>query len=268
MLITPTPARMLMATVAAGRLLLTLFTVSILTSCGGSGVGVGPPSSAGPPSSGPPASPGPGGDPPASPPASPGAGGDPSSEGRYVGIVTIGSAHFFADAVLTSDGALRLYVGGQDAGSSSGALELSKPGSSMQFVGQVPPESQAGTGQVFGQHCTTPAAAPFCGEAAEASVNLTFNSHELRGEIEVAMAEGVETWSLELAKWSNYYEFPARGLSGQYRELLAEFERDGDVVISIDGAGKLFFQGASSGAPGMAARRRTSTARSMSTTSR
>jgi hypothetical protein len=57
---------------------------------------------------------------------------------------------------------------------------------------------------------------------------------------------------LELTPWNNYYVIPARLelLAGQYMEELAEFAFDGDVTISVDPAGQLFFQSARSGCIG------------------
>lgn len=228
------------ATHAVGRLLLGLFAALILTSCGGSGGGSGPVSGDGPPS----------GD-PSTPP-------DPTrgpTEGRFVGAVTMGGKSFFADALLTTDGEFRLYVGGSDSeglGAANALLELSKPGRSLQFVGEVTPSTTqiSGTGQVIGQDCAPPEVVAFCAAVAEASISLTVGAGELLGEIDVATPGGIEAWSVELGVWPNSSEMPPRNLAGQYGELLAEFERDGDVVITIDDAGKLFFQGASSGCTG------------------
>jgi hypothetical protein len=225
---------------AVGRLLLGLFAVLILTSCGGTGGGTEPVSEGDPPSGGPPAPP------------------DPTSgpaDGRFVGTVTMGGESFFADALLTGDGELRLYVGGPDTeglGALNALLQLSKPGRSLQFVGEVTRSTTqiSGTGQVIGQDCAPPEVVAFCAEVAEATIGLTVGVGELLGEIEVATPGGIEAWSVELGVWRNSSEMPARNLAGQYGELLAEFERDGDVVITIDDAGKLFFQGASSGCTG------------------
>jgi hypothetical protein len=228
--------QMPMAAGAAARVLIGLVAAWSLIGCGNGGSYS---ASEGDPSSG------------ASPPAPKPTSGQ-SLDGRYVGTVTIGAASFFGDALLTSDGALRLYVG--NAGLNSGALPRSKPGGSAQFVGEVRAAATgiSGTGRVFGQDCAPPDVVAFCSGTASASASLTLSSEELRGEIEVMTPGGPETWSLDLGAWRNYYDFPAgRGsLAGQFQEVLAEFERDGDVIINIDGAGRLFFQGASSGCTG------------------
>jgi hypothetical protein len=166
--------------------------------------------------------------------------------------VTIGSASLFGDALLTVDGSLRLYVGGPYE--STGALQLDKPDGSAQFVGEVSAQGQqvSGSGMVIGQRCVLPASDRFCDEPAPAEVRLTVRSGEARGEIEVSTAKGVETWTLNLQAWSNYYGLPARrdDLSGQFQEDLAEFAQDGDTILSIDDAGQLFFQSAGSGCTG------------------
>ena len=180
--------------------------------------------------------------------ASPGESGD----GRFVGTVTIGSTSLFGDALLTVDGSLRLYVGGPYE--STGALQLDKPDGSAQFVGEVSAQGQqvSGSGMVIGQRCALPASDRFCDEPAPAEVRLTVRSGEARGEIEVTTRKGVETWTLNLTAWSNYYGLPARrdDLSGQFQEDLAEFAQDGDTILSIDDAGQLFFQSAGSGCTG------------------
>ena len=162
-----------------------------------------------------------------------------SGDGRFVGTVTIGSTSLFGDALLTVDGSLRLYVGGPYE--STGALQLDKPDGSAQFVGEVSAQGQqvSGSGMVIGQGCVLPASDRFCDEPAPAEVRLTVRSGEARGEIEVTTAKGVETWTLNLKAWSNYYGLPARrdDLSGQFQEDLAEFAQDGDTILSIDDAG-------------------------------
>lgn len=166
--------------------------------------------------------------------------------------MTIGSTSLFGDALLTVDGSLRLYVGGPYE--STGALQLDKPDGSAQFVGEVSAQGRqvSGSGMVIGQRCASPASDRFCDEPAPAEVRLTVASDEARGEIEVTTRKGVETWTLNLRAWSNYYALPARreDISGQFQEDLAEFAQDGDTILSIDDAGQLFFQSAGSGCTG------------------
>ena len=58
-----------------------------------------------------------------------------SATGAIVGTVTIGDTDYFGDALLTEDGAIRLYVGGP--GTSSGAIQGRTLGGTAQFVGNV-----------------------------------------------------------------------------------------------------------------------------------
>ena len=178
----------------------------------------------------------------------------PGSHGRYVGIVTIGGVDYFADALLTVDGAVRLYVGGPD--SASGALQLTRPSTSAQLVGNVQMQGNEalGSGVIIGQGCAAAQRIRFCDETGSAELSLVVDSEALQGEIQVSTSAGDETWLLELAAWSNYYLLSAAPsyLAGQYREELAEFNVDADMIMSIDAAGVLFFQSAQSGCTGNA----------------
>ena len=58
-----------------------------------------------------------------------------SRHGRFVGKVTIGETAYFGDALLTVDGAIRLYVGGPYA--PSGVIQGRTPEGSAQVVGTV-----------------------------------------------------------------------------------------------------------------------------------
>src|SRR5580765_417616 len=49
----------------------------------------------------------------------------PYTHGRYIGTVKIGSTTYFGDALITVDGAVRLFVGAP--ASYDGALQMSKP---------------------------------------------------------------------------------------------------------------------------------------------
>ena len=191
---------------------------------------------------------------------------EPATHGRFVGTVYTPAGPLFADALLTEDGFLRLYVGDRYLGDprsansvSFGALQFSKPGGSAQFVGTVAAHDSgdgfaeiSGSGTVLGQGCAPPDIDRFCDESAPGEVRLSTGQSEARGELEVTTRDGTETWRLSLRAWSNYYELTARPehISGQYQEGLAEFEQDGDVILTIDEVGQLFFQGANSGCTG------------------
>jgi hypothetical protein len=173
--------------------------------------------------------------------------------GRFVGTVTIGGSTLFGDALLATDGALRLYVGGPY--SDSGALQITRPENSEQLIGTLKKSgSQAsGNGVVIGQQCAASVPSHYCGDAAPASFEFTGSaatdhSSRISGQIQVVTSAGAETWSLDLAQW------PVDALStpptGQYKELLAEFASAGDAVINVDAPGALFFQSAQSGCVG------------------
>jgi hypothetical protein len=165
--------------------------------------------------------------------------------GHYVGAVRIAEVTYFGDAVVTQDGALRLYVGGPyDDG---GELQVARPESSEQFVGtiQMRDGQWSGSGVIIGQECAINPANRFCAQSAQAefSADVGFVSGEaitahLQGKIQVVTSGGTETWSLDLGLWAD--EGPLG--SGQFKEVLAEFAGSSDVIVSLDGSGRLFFQ--------------------------
>ena len=179
--------------------------------------------------------------------------------GHFIGTVKIGDVEYYGDALLTSDGAIRLYVGGPYA--SDGTVQESRPDSSEQFVGnlQVSAGQAFGNGVVIGQECAAPHdRSDFCGESASGEIHIaqyaivTAAEIGIRGEIQVTANGASETWSLDLAPLSTDYELRARPeyVAGTYQEVLAEFALDGDTMISINLAGHLFFQSAHSGCIG------------------
>lgn len=180
---------------------------------------------------------------------------------RYVGTVTIGGVQYFGDAILTADGLIRLYVGGPY--DDDGLLPLTVPASSAQLVGTLHGEANqiSGDGLVFGQDCAASNPIRFCAEIGQANISIAvvpvdpFASifASLQGKILVTTSAGTETWSLDMGAFSNYYiDLPATkgGLASKYQEELADFALSGDTIISIDAAGVLFFQSASSGCTG------------------
>jgi hypothetical protein len=170
------------------------------------------------------------------------------SHGHYVGTVTIGGIDYFGDALVTVDGAIRLYVGGPY--SDTGVLQLTRPETSAQVVGNLRVQGNAasGTGIIIGERCAAVAPIRFCNDAASAEINVLINEEALRGEIQVNASAGEESWSLDLRDWSHWYLGSAdpQYLAGQYQEALAEFNVGADMIISIDPDGSLFFQSAPS----------------------
>jgi hypothetical protein len=173
------------------------------------------------------------------------------THGRFVGVATIDGTEHFADALLTSDGALRLYVGGPH--SNDGALEETRPTGSEQFVGTftVQGASASGSGILIGQQCAAGSAPnPYCGQNTPGEVQATFTSNGLQGQIQVHSATPA-TWTLDLGSWDNYYDLRADPFTGgQYTEQLAEFAVAGDTILSFDQDGSFFFQSAKSGCVG------------------
>ena len=181
----------------------------------------------------------------------------PHSHGRFIGTVKIANTMYFADALVTVDGAVRLFVG--DPGGDNGVLQFTQPKLSQQFVGTVTPAGTtiSGTGVVFGQYCAdiqTPG--PYCGSNTPAEIHLTIgpvptnpDTANLRGDAQVG-GTNATTWSVDLDYWPNYYRYPAGSLAGHYQEQIAEFAANGDTIITIDANGSLFFQSVRSGCVG------------------
>ena len=178
---------------------------------------------------------------------------DAEWSGHYVGSVTIAGVAYFGDAVVTRDGAIRLYVGGPSDG--SGVPQWGRPESSEQFVGtiQMHDGQWSGSGVIIGQQCAINPANPFCAQPtpAEFSANVSSVSGEaitarLQGKIQLVTSGGTETWSLNLRLWGDDGPLP----SGQFKEVNAEFASSSDVFVSLDGSGKLFFQSSGSGCVG------------------
>jgi hypothetical protein len=175
-----------------------------------------------------------------------------ASHGRYVGTVRIGDGQFFGDALLTEDGAIRLYVGGPYV--ASGALQATRPSGSSQLVGtfQVSGDRATGNGVIIGQGCSNPlVASRFCGAGAGGELALNVTADEVGGQIHLTTSEGSETWVLDLQAWRNYYLMSAapQYVAGQYQEQLGEFVTGDDTVINV-GGGELSFQSANSGCTG------------------
>ena len=242
--ITPVPERHDVALRSCTRrrpLILALMLAGLLDACGdgGSGQSAGPTTSstaAGGTSS-----------------SAAGAPAPPTQAGHYVGAVTIADATYFGDAVVTQDGAMRLYIGGPY--DNAGELQMARPEGSEQFVGsiQMRDGQWSGNGVVIGQECAISPANRFCGQSAPAefSAKVSFVSGEaiaahLQGKIQLVTLGGTETWSLDLGLW--WDDGAVR--SGQYKEVLAEFASSSDVILSLDGSGRLFLQSSGSSCVG------------------
>jgi hypothetical protein len=182
--------------------------------------------------------------------------------GQYVGSVTIAGVQYFADAMLTADGLIRLYVAGPiDAdygGGNAGNLPGTVPATSAQLVGtlQGPTNQISGDGLVFGQQCEAPNPIQFCAEIGHANISVAYSTGAdfpvIQGDILVTTSAGTETWSLNMSLYGpNYIGLSTpEDIAGIYKEELADFALSGDTLITIDDKGVLFFQSASSGCTG------------------
>ena len=113
---------------------------------------------------------------PASPLLVPPESGDAWQE-RYVGTVTIGGVAYFADAMLTADGLIRLYLGGGPA-TDIGGIPQAAPASSAQLVGTLQQQTNqiSGDGLVFGQQCEAADPIRFCAEPGHASIGIAVST--------------------------------------------------------------------------------------------
>lgn len=235
----------------------------VVGGCGGSGDQYGgasstvvpPPVSMPPPVSQPPVSP--------PPPAQPAPGSTvgrllPGAlHGRFVGTLAgspgnhLPHEHYFGDAVITSDGHVRLYVG--ERYSDSGAIQVAAPGQGLLFVGRVAVVGNmaAGTGVVLAHEC---GASEECSGPWPATIAFAADSRGISGNLRVQWASdrAEEDLPMRLGAWDETYVLAATdGFPvGHYREALARFAAHDDTVITIDVAGRVQFQSASSGCIG------------------
>ncbi len=171
--------------------------------------------------------------------------------GRYVGTVTIGDVDYYGDALITADSKLRMYVGGPY--SADGSVQQTRPDDSAQFVGSIEVQGSkaSGNGEFIGQGCEIPGHTRFC-HVDFHNMTLALDSGDIHGHVRVKINHVNENWSLNLQPWDNYYALSARveSIAGEYTEELAEFAIDGDTIVNIDIAGRLFFQSPNSGCIG------------------
>jgi len=174
--------------------------------------------------------------------------------GHFVGTVKSAHGTFFGDALITTDGLMRLYVGGTY--SDSGALELIRPATSEQFIGKLDASQihARAAGEFVGQQCATGAQTAYCGQEASADLSMSLvpgsgaADKYIEGQMEVVTTAGSENWTLHLGHWPDGGAPVAA--KGQFRELVAEFSSADDTVIVLDGNGALFFQSSHSGCTG------------------
>jgi hypothetical protein len=73
------------------------------------------------------------------------------------------------------------------------------------------------------------------------------------GQISVTTSTGVETWSLRLSQWQNYYYYPAADgfITGKYPVEIADFAVDDDTTVEIGDTGVLSLQSSHSHCAGI-----------------
>jgi hypothetical protein len=179
----------------------------------------------------------------------------PAWDGYFTGWVWIENARYLGEALLTTDGAVRLLVFGPYVRLGVG-LTPSGDTSARQFVGTfvVAGETASGSGVVLGHPCASPHAHETCGVATPGALAITQGTREqLLGELVVAANSGVEAWLFELSFAEGVLyaqEANLESIEGSYEEQFAEFAAHTDVITSIDGNGRLFFQSPATGCVG------------------
>lgn len=135
--------------------------------------------------------------------------------GHYVGSATIAGVQYFADAMTTADGLIRLYVAGPidaDYGGIGGNLPQTVPATSAQLVGtlQGPTNQISGDGLVFGQQCEASDPNQFCADIGHANISVAYSNDTdslpaIQGNILVTTSAGTETWSLNMSLYGPNY---------------------------------------------------------------
>lgn len=190
--------------------------------------------------------------------------------GHFRGGAEIGNSVYYVDAVVAVEGDVRMHIAGpfdlETVFSGGGFPVSARIAESMQLVGRVEliGDQNRGEGVVLGQTCAPSNPGRFCSMPAPANINLAkyvpINpSYEgASGEVRVTTDHGEEVWLLDLYSWSIYYHAdpyfspsgPYRGPRGNFWEWVAEFAEAEDTLVTVDAAGRLFFQSHASGCVG------------------
>jgi hypothetical protein len=176
-----------------------------------------------------------------------------SRGGYFYGSVDSGSVGCcYAEAIITEEGDARIYI--QAAARNS--TETFEP---IQFKGSLELHDDGranGAGLLVGERCRGPDDGQFCGGGVQAEVDLdSLGNKRLHGVLVVhdAMGQGQAPWIVSMTWPTDTYDLSNGGLAseqGIYREALADFAHDDDVVHSIDAEGRWFFQSAHTGCTG------------------
>jgi hypothetical protein len=169
--------------------------------------------------------------------------------GHLVGQALVGSEQFEADGLLTPDGELRLHLYQQVESKITVSAQL------VTHVTLLAGRAQ-GEGRLVGQRCSAMPPSRFCGRAWSADIDLRAlagAAPHSTGDITVMTPAGAEVWWLTLGYWGGLpggQVFGLATLDGLYRETLADFAAGNDVIVSLDGEGRLFFQSSATGCVG------------------
>lgn len=210
-----------------------LLAAVTLAACSG-GSGSGAPTSP-PPASSPPAT---------SPPA------DGVSSGYFSGYV----GGIYAEALVTEDGEVRMWM-------DYAVLCSSSPGEfrSMQFIGSMERHvdgSAVAIGVLVGEGNgpVWNGEPPFCGSGLSAEVLLEqIYGGRMDGRLRLPAWAGVRDVDVYMTWPTRTYvthAATAENAAGIYLEELAGFATAGDTVVTVDGSGAIFFQSADSGCVG------------------
>ena len=161
------------------------------------------------------------------------------AHGYFLGDVATSKGSFGLDALFTVDGDIRMQATGENP---------------WQFAGQLHrgDAQLVGSGYVIGQGCLPVALQP-CPSTTGALIRLTAaDPWRLAGAIHVAD----DTWHFDLSSpnsGAHYsYRTPAdlESVEGHYEMLLVGLAATERVIMSVDRAGRVFFESAVSGCTG------------------
>jgi hypothetical protein len=177
----------------------------------------------------------------------------PAWHGYFAGQMSVGSERYFVEAQLTADGAVRMLVHGPQVANATGLPVPRDDATARQLIGSVvvADGTATGSGVVVSHPCSPPDAHPACGVATPAAIELTAGTDKkLLGELSVDAT--TQPWVLELFPADNLYGYAAslKSIEGTYVEQLAEFAAGTEVITTIDGNGRLFFQSPATGCVG------------------
>jgi hypothetical protein len=176
--------------------------------------------------------------------------------------------------LITVDRDVRMHVAGPfDDGTvfSGGGFPVAADfAESVLFVGNLETigDESLGQGFVLGQACAPSNPGRFCDVPVPASISVEGRAPlpdsgglygTIVGEIRVTTSAAEETWRLDLSLrvggnhffgYDPYRQEAYGGPTGQFREMLAGFAQADDTIVTIDVAGRLFFQSPASGCVG------------------